>query len=281
MESHPVESHPAAESHPATHPILDPATAAARVVAIEVAALHSWPALHTQQVDGWWLRAERGITGRANSVWSVRSEGRCSLDERVAAAEAFYARHGLPSRFLMTPAAPEGLADLLAARGYRADSYTWVQTARLADILQRTPGLQSTPHLSLEVAESFDGSWFALYREAEQARGPAAEVREAILRRIAAPVAFAQAQLRGEAAAVGLGVVHGAWLGIFCMSTRPDARRQGAATAILRTLAIWAGLYGATDAYLQVRQENSAAQATYARAGFANEYPYYYSVQQG
>ncbi len=250
-----------------------------RVVAIEEAALQAWPALHCEAHHGWWLRAERGITGRANSVWSVRSEGQLSLKERVHGAECFYAGHGLPSRFQMTPAAPEGLLELLATRGYRSDSYTWVQTAPLSAVLQRTPGLQSLPQLELEVAESFDEGWFALYCEAERARGPAAEVREAILRRIAAPVAFVQARLNGEPAAVGLGVVKGSWLGVFCMSTRPEARRQGAATAILRTLAIWAGLYGAEEAYLQVKQENSAAQATYARAGFAIEYPYHYCIK--
>jgi ribosomal protein S18 acetylase RimI-like enzyme len=83
----------------------------------------------------------------------------------------------------------------------------------------------------------------------------------------------------GEPAAVGLGVVNGPWLGIFCMSTRPAARRQGAATALLRTLAIWGGLYDAREAYLQVKQENAAALGVYARAGFVTEYPYFYRIK--
>lgn len=250
-----------------------------RIEAIEEAARLAWPALHVQPLDGWWLRAEQGITGRANSVWAVRAAGTQPLAARIDAAESFYEGHGLAPRFQITPAAAPELLEELEQRGYQAGSHTWVQTAPLETILLQTPGLKTTSHLEIEVAETFDDVWFALYREAEAATGLAADVREAILRRIEGPVAFAAVQAQGEPAAVGLGVVGGPWLGIFCMSTRPAARRQGAATAILRTLAIWGSLYNAREAYLQVKQENEAALATYARAGFRIEYPYYYCVR--
>lgn len=262
--------------NPATE--LDPVERT-RLEEIEEAARHSWPAPHTREMGGWWLRAGRGITGRANSVWAVRTLGATPLDARLAQVEEFYAAHDLPSRFQMTPAAPAALDPELERRGFRADSWTWVQTTPLGRILRRTPGLSSVPHIETEVAEKFDDEWFALYCEAEDASGPAAEVREAILRRIDAPVAFVAARVNGEPAAVGLGVVHGLWLGVFCMSTRPAVRRMGAATAILRTLSIWASLYNAEEAYLQVKQNNAAALATYARAGFQSAYPYYYRIK--
>ena len=45
---------------------------------------------------------------------------------------------------------------------------------------------------------------------------------------------------------------------------------------ILRTLAIWGQLYDAQQAYLQVMQNNPAAQQLYAKAGFATAYHYHY-----
>jgi GNAT superfamily N-acetyltransferase len=252
-----------------------------RVAEIEEAARDAWPAEEVAICDGWWLRASRGVTGRGNSVWSVRTGTALALGERVDAVESFYAGRGLASRFQMTPAAPADLDEELVRRGYRADSHTWVQTAYLSTILVRTPPLQALPHLTLEVAEAFDEEWFALYCDAEQATGLHAEVRASILKRIAGPVAFAMASVQGAPAAVGLGVVGGEWLGIFCMSTVPRARRQGAATAILRTLAIWGGLYDARGAYLQVKQENAGAVSTYARAGFVNAFPYFYRIRDG
>jgi N-acetylglutamate synthase len=75
-------------------------------------------------------------------------------------------------------------------------------------------------------------------------------------------------------------VVEQGWLGIFCMGTLPAFRRQGAANAILRTLAIWAQLYDAQNAYLQVMDENRPAQALYGRVGFTTLYHYYYREKQ-
>lgn len=248
---------------------------------IEEAAFASWPALHVAEVGGWRLRSARGVTGRANSVCAIRSDGN-SLVERMARVEQFYRNDGLPPRFQISSAvSPANLDALLAQRGYRHHSPTLVQHAPLATILEQTPALRATPAFSVALSEEFDDDWFALYVRAEEMDAMTADVRAAILRRIEPPVAFAQLAIHGQPAAVGLGVVRGRWLGIFCMSTEPAFRRQGAATAILRTLALWARMNdaaGATDAYLQVQQHNVGAQAVYARAGFATAYPYHYRI---
>ena len=83
----------------------------------------------------------------------------------------------------------------------------------------------------------------------------------------------------GIPAAVGMGVIEAGWLGIFSMATLPAFRRRGAARAILRTLAVWAQLYDAQYAYLQVMAHNTVAQALYAGAGFVTAYGYHYRVK--
>jgi ribosomal protein S18 acetylase RimI-like enzyme len=251
----------------------------AEIIAVEEAALAAWPALEIAQLDGWHLRAALGVTGRANSVWPNRCTGSLSLDERLEAVERFYTERGLAAKFQITPAAlPEGLDARLRARGYRLHSPTWVQTASLGEIMQHTRPLRELPNFEIEVSEEFDVAWFILYREAEGADESSAAVRRVILQQLPQPSAFVSLSVDGAEAAVGLGVVCGSWMGVFCMSTVARFRRMGAASAILRSLAIWGSMHEADQAYLQVRQENAAAIATYARAGFTTAYPYHYRV---
>jgi ribosomal protein S18 acetylase RimI-like enzyme len=87
---------------------------------------------------------------------------------------------------------------------------------------------------------------------------------------------FVTLRSAGAPAGVGLGVVEQGWLGIFCMATLPDFRRQGVARGILRTLVIWARLYEARNTYLQVMDDNTAALGLYAAAGFQPAYLYHY-----
>ena len=151
-----------------------------------------------------------------------------------------------------------------------------MQTASLRRLVQKLPPLQSLPHFELEVAEEFDEAWFELYCRAEDLGGAAQLVRRSILEQIGPVHGFVTLRSAGVPAAVGLGVVEQGWLGIFCMATLPDFRRQGAARGILRTLAIWAGLYEAQHAYLQVMDDNAAALGLYAVAGFQPAYRYHY-----
>jgi hypothetical protein len=110
---------------------------------LDAAGARASPALETEQLDGWWLRAAEGFTGRANSVLPVAS-GRMPLAAKLEAVERFYAARGLPAAYLVSPAAaPSDLDTVLAARGYRRTTAVLVQTAALdvsgADALPSRP----------------------------------------------------------------------------------------------------------------------------------------------
>jgi GNAT superfamily N-acetyltransferase len=53
------------------------------------------------------------------------------------------------------------------------------------------------------------------------------------------------------------------------MATRAEARRQGGADAVLRSVEAWAARQGAKFLALQVVDVNAAAVALYTRFGFA------------
>lgn len=244
---------------------------------IETLAMNAWPAEEVEMLDGWRLRFSWGVTRRANSVWPNRTRGQHPLNEKLDAVEAFYAARNLPARYQICPAQiPADLDQMLAARGYVEDASTQVQTATADRVLANIAQTNMPADWTIDVPETFGATWFATYREAEQFGITAAEVRQAILRRIALPAGFALLQIGNEPVALGLGVLEAGHLGIFSMATRPDFRRRGAATAILGALVQWAQARGATQVYLQVMDSNRPAQRLYAGLGFKTLYRYHY-----
>ena len=245
---------------------------------IEELAANAWPAEVVQVVSGWRLRYNGGVTSRANSVWPNDDTGAASLTDKLAEAERFYAVRREPARFQVCPAAqPAGLDDLLAQRGYETHSLTCVQVTDVPAILSR---LATRTAATVEVCEVLSDAWFDLYARAGGMQAHERAMRRGILERIGPPTGYAFARLDGQPAAVGLGVVERGWLGIFCMETLPESRRQGAASSVLRALAEWASRLGATHSYLQVVDANTPAVNLYARAGFQPLYHYHYRMKR-
>jgi ribosomal protein S18 acetylase RimI-like enzyme len=246
---------------------------------LEEFAARAWPAARVEELDGWRLRADDGVTRRANSVLANTSADRLPLAEKLARVEQFYARERLPARYQLCPASlPPDLDGMLAARGYRAVAPTAVQVAPLAAV--RAAALSGLADRA-RVADRLEDGWFATYCRADGFRGAEAERRGGILRRIARPTGYALLELDGQIAAVGLGVAEGDWVGLFCMATCPEFRRRGAATAVLHALAHWGERHGAAHAYLQVMDDNAPARGLYTRAGFRTLYHYHYREAAG
>jgi N-acetylglutamate synthase len=239
---------------------------------IDELAANGWPTLVNQGLGGWRLRYANGVSLRANSCLPNGWHGPTSLEERLAAVEQFYASRSLPACYQLCPAAqPADLDAILAARGYRSISETMVQTVDLATMLQAT-----TSSAAVQIEPGLSEQWLDCYLLAEHGRTEQRAGRAAIFSQIGPPTAYASCWLGGTLAAVGLGVAERGWLGIFCMATLPEFRRQGAARAIIAGLGQWAQQNGASHAYLQVSVENSTAQALYTGFGFATLYRYHY-----
>lgn len=257
----------------------DFASQASQALLIETLAANAWPPEQSIVFDGWRLRSARGVTRRANSVWPNADGALVTLDQKLAVVERYYAALGQQAIFQICAAAqPAALDTLLDQRGYAIDAPTHVQTAAIAQVMAHLPPQQVGHHADIEISRTFDRDWFALYCACEEVGEAAASVRRAILERIQPTHGFALLRRAGEPIAVGLGVVEDGWLGIFCMATLPAYRRQGAAGAILHSLAAWSHSFAAKNAYLQVMVNNHGAQQMYAKAGFVTAYDYHYRV---
>lgn len=245
------------------------------ITLIEELAANAVPAAVSQELDGWRLRFNLGVTRRANSVLAAREGGALSLEVRLAEAEAFYGRRGALARFQLCPASqPASLDAELAARGYSVSAPTLVQTGYLGPMLKAAVGMA-------RVTEQFDEAWLAAYVEGEGETSPVKiAARREMLQRIGPPAGFAAVAVDGELAAVALGVVERGWLGIFSVATRPAFRGRGLAAVALGDLAAWAQARGASRAYLQVFSANAPAIRLYERLGFTTHYQYWYRERQ-
>jgi GNAT superfamily N-acetyltransferase len=225
---------------------------------------YAWPATTREAIaPGWTARAAGGATKRANSLLVLGTPP--DTDRAIAAAERWYAAHGLPAVFSIGPSAPAALDAELAGRGYVVADRTMIMAAPV----------HSRPSSGVSVAAEPSAAWFDTWWDVDGDRHPAADGRE-WARRIATGVPAAYASCGPDA--VGRGVVQGEWLSVWCMAVRAAARRQGLGGRILGGLMEWGAAAGARTAVLAVVETNVAARALYAAAGFVDCGRYHYRV---
>ena len=230
----------------------------ALVQALEERSFNAWPARQTVLHGGWQFRLAGGFTKRANSA-NATLAGAAFAGVR-SAAEALYARQGLPAIFRISPlAAPQADAELAQA------GYT------LADpsLVLRAPLDCAAADADVEVAATSSDAWLdglAIANGVPQEQHPA---HHAMVRRIALPAGFATLRLQGEAVAFGLGVVERGAIGLYDLVVAPAHRGQGHGRRLVRALAHWGRQSNAGWVYLQVSEQNTAARTLYTALGFA------------
>ncbi|MDQ1058990.1 GNAT superfamily N-acetyltransferase [Arthrobacter globiformis] len=227
---------------------------------LEAAMDAAWPAPDRELSGGWVLRAANGVTQRANSIWP-RSEPRGTRDERLAAlrdARAWYRGRRLPVIFQVfdTPGS-SALNAVLDEEGFTRQSETLVMV-RAADLAPAALGDAPETGAGVEMSEHPSAEWLDLWWSVDGRGGaPELDAARAILTACPALYALVRDDDGGPAAVgrlavvpggtvgpcgaavPGTGVVPGAagsWGGLYCMATRPDARRRGYATRVQQAL---------------------------------------------
>jgi len=245
----------------------------AGIRALEERAFNAWPSLQTVLHDGWLFRLSGGLTKRANSVNPLRPEG--SVDAIRAAAEDVYAKQGLPTILRLTPLAPPEADRDLAAAGYDALDPSRVMVAPISTI---SSAISSDAPRDARVAIASEPSRAWLDGMARAQGIPAAQrgIHETMIGAIAMPTAFAAIAEKGEPIGFGLAVAERGAVGLFEIIVVPAHRGQGRGRAITHALLAWGRGMGADRAYLQVREQSTAALGLYTSLGFKEAYRYHY-----
>lgn len=233
---------------------------------LERFAFRGWPALESQDVQGWHLRFSGGYTKRANSINAL--DPLASTD--IEAVEAPFRERGRPPVWRLTPLAPVGMADRLMARGYEPIERSLLQRCPLHD------GFRADPDVG--IAASPTTAWLEAFANHSPVRPEHRETMRRMLLSIAQPAGFAFVQHEGRPMAMAIGAVEEDHMGLFDVLVMPEARRQGLARRVTESLYAWAWAKGARFAYLQVVATNAAAMPLYAAQGFRTVYEYEYLV---
>lgn len=269
---------------------------AASLRELQWVAARGWPAVETERLGEWTLRASPpalsvreglsargstpvprdGFTSRANSVLPLGDPGR-PLDAALRQVQDWYAERGLPAKMQVTTGHAEGdelLAAGLDARGWTVERQSVLLTGPLAPVADREPDGRVRVHREL------NAEWLRGYgRIGEGLDDTAAKVLGG-----GPSVWFATVRGDGEPggdggqppAAIGRCVVDGRWAGFAAIEVAPAYRRRGLATAVMAELARAALAEGASAAYLQVESGNAGARELYDGMGFADHHAYHY-----
>ncbi len=273
----PYDSNMAASDQPA--PTQSAPTTPATIATLDRLAASVHQAEMVAQLDGWQLRYHYGVTRRANSTWPRAHEGRLELSQKLQLVEAFYKNAGQAPRFQVSPAsAPSGLKDILHKRGYVSDSVTNVQVADIETVIDKA----LAKRFEIWLKPVLEPQWLehdTRFAHPKRANNPAYRT---LFENTPQPCVFASLRQDNAVIALGQCVVHPDenFAGLFNISTRPNMRRRGAATALLHHLATWAQRQGAEQLYLQVEADNTSANALYAKLGFTTLYQYEHLVKQ-
>jgi N-acetylglutamate synthase len=229
------------------------------LLAIEHAAVRSWPALETADVDGWLWRYASGGSQRANSVAALAFSGN-DPDAAVAAIERLYAAKGAPCRFTVSEvSAPADLDARLARRGYdRGEDHLTLAKNIAGGAVQSPADVVAMPAPTPE--------WLDIYLAGLS--GDRRAVAPRLLAGLPPQRTYFGCMRDGRMVSSGLSILDGALASVQCMATLTAARRQGGARTVLQAIEAHATSKGCTMLYLQAEAANTAALSLYQAFGF-------------
>ncbi|MET3811665.1 GNAT family N-acetyltransferase [Arthrobacter sp. UYEF3] len=254
---------------------------AVAVPGLEAVMDAAWAAAEREESGGWVLRASSGVTQRANSVW-VREPGEDPRRLLAAVREArlWYRARRQPLIFqVFEDPRHAPLNAVLDAEGFTRQSETLV--------LAREGGMDfAAADVGVEMSAEPSPEWLQLWWSVD---GRGDETALAVARGILAGCPSLYALVRdddGVPAAVGrlaLPVTDPGSPrrgGLYCMATRTDARREGYAGVVLRSLLGEGTRRGLAGYWLLVTAANTGAQELYVRAGFETAGRYLYRQER-
>lgn len=240
---------------------------------IEDMSLNAWPSHKMELYDGWILRFSYFYTHRTNSVEQFGTSV-LPWREKIPFCEEEYKRLGTPAIFKISPLVSPDFDYVLENRGYTIQHVTNVMTVRLSD------AHLDTPFDRVSFLEGIPSTWIESLFELKGTTDP---IHRAVVPSMYAAIPkktiCASIVENGSIVATGLGILDRDYIGIYAIHVREDFRHRGFARQICTALLKQGMAHGAQNAYLQVVENNHAAQGLYESLGFEKFYTYWFRVQ--
>ncbi|ACX65979.1 GNAT family N-acetyltransferase [Paenibacillus sp. Y412MC10] len=237
---------------------------------IEELTLNAWPALQTLTHHGWLLRFADGYTKRSNSINALYTDPTIDLDAQIHECERLYVKAGLDVVFKITPFNPQELDRMLDSRGYSILDPTSLR------VLDQLDHLELPTYKEVKIEERLTDEWLSVLTEITGISEKYKAVKRKLFNYSVIQYGFFILYDHGEPVACGIGAIEQGVVGIFDLATAPACRNRGFGKQLLLHILHWAKKNGAASSYLQVVQNNVAANRLYDRLQYREIYSYWY-----
>jgi ribosomal protein S18 acetylase RimI-like enzyme len=235
----------------------------------ERAGLKAWPGIEEQWDGAWLRRAAGGYTKRANSTQCFDPDDFEDADMRVISAASWMVMRKIKPVFRITPlSSPEVNATL--------DEAGWVEIDA-SHLLAMELG-EHEPDAGAELLPVLDPKFLAVAQRLQGYDDVAMTAMKNLLAVFKVPAVGVVVSRDGEAVASSIMAVADGIVITGNVVTDPARRRQGLATAMMRSGLAWARGEGARFAALNVQATNASAKALYQSLGYTHQYDYAYRI---
>ena len=237
--------------------------------AFERASLKAWPGITVEWDRSWVRRAAGGYTKRANSTQCFDPDDFEDADLRVISAASWMIRHKIKPVFRITPLSSPELNATLDEAGWQTIDPSQLLAMELGDV---------EPDAEAHLLPVRDPKFLTAAKRLQNYDDARMAAMENLLAAFSIPATGVVLTRDGEAVASSIMAVADGIVITGNVVTDPARRRQGLASAMMRSGLAWAKSQGARYAALNVQADNDAGKALYAGLGYTYQYDYVYRI---
>lgn len=239
------------------------------VEAIERASLLAWPGIEEKWDGSWVRRAAGGYTKRANSIQCFDPDDFEDADLRVISASSWMVIRKLNPVFRITPLSSPELNATLDEAGWEEIDSSHLFAMELGD---------HEADKDAEFLPVLDPKFLAVAQKLQGYSEQSMTGLKNLLAAFRVPAVGVVLTRDGEAVASSIMAVANGIVLTGNVVTDGTRRRQGLASAMMRSGLAWAKTQGAHTAALNVQTDNAGAKALYTGLGYSHQYDYSYRV---
>lgn len=259
---------------------------------IEEISLNAWPSHKIELYDGWLIRFSHNYTYRTNSVEQV-GQSLIPVEEKITYCEKMYENYHTPTNFKINPLLDPSFDQMLDGRGYAVRHVTEVMTMPIErfspyqqvsaeyEYYGRNSGLPSfieyPDNILVQLRDRITDEWItSLFRLNGTTNPTLRRIVPSMFKAIPKETIVAFIEIDGRTVASGLGILDRGHVGLYAIYVDASCRRKHFARSICSAILSEAKKKGASNAYLQVVADNTAAKHLYQTLGFEDFYTYWF-----
>jgi N-acetylglutamate synthase len=239
---------------------------------LEEISMNSWPSLKNEIYDGWVLRYSNGYTKRANSVIPLYKSS-LPINEKIELCREKYLSMNLPLIFKLTELNSD-IDEMLNSYKFNKIDTSKVKMINVKTIVNQTDD-------NITTSNRLKKEWTDAYFEFSNQQDKEKQLTSIeMLNRIPGLLITCLKKMNQKIVGVGLGIIDTNYFGLFDIIVNEKYRGNGYGKDIVLKLLAEAKRLKINNVYLQVVENNMAANSLYDKIGFKDVYRYWYRKEE-